>query len=142
MADGGVSNLSFTPAGEAASAAPQPIKPRTFAPLDEPEEESLDQVHLEGELDPSAMQIMNLRRKATELGFLGPEGSRNGNSLVPEWERGGSGTLHKLLLQDSAQMTAGMQAADKQRQFFEDMTQRTTMRFGGPGWPGFGNRNT
>lgn len=107
-----------------------------------------DKIDLKGEMDDANVLIMGLRRRATEMGASIAQGASSGplkgiSRPMPVWETGGYGALRRLLVQDKAQMSSNMAAAEQERNFFLELTRRTTLTINKPvearvEWPGFG----
>ncbi len=107
-----------------------------------------DRIDLKGEHEDPSFLIMSLRRHATSMGVVGtqlPEGRKGIEQPMPVWETGGNGALRRLLVQDRTQMNSNMAAAEQERNFFLELTRRTTLKHA-PAvetrieWPGFGQQ--
>ncbi|GMU54725.1 MAG: hypothetical protein AMXMBFR33_38710 [Candidatus Xenobia bacterium] len=107
-----------------------------------------DRIDLKGEHEDPSFLIINLRRQATSMGVIGaqlPEGRKGIEQPMPVWETGGNGALRRLLVQDRSQMNSNMAAAEQERNFFLELTRRTTLKHA-PAvetrieWPGFGQQ--
>lgn len=118
------------------------------APVTPPVTSKEDKIDLKGEGDDTNIQIMGLRRRATEMGAAITEAASAGplkgiSRPMPVWESGGNGALRRLLVQDRTQMSTNMAAAEQERNFFLELTRRTTLKINQAvearvEWPGFG----
>lgn len=107
-----------------------------------------DKISLQGDGDETNVQIMGLRRRATEMGVAIVQGASEGplkgiSRPMPVWETGGNGALRRLLVQDRTQMNSNLAAAEQERNFFIELTRRTTLKMpeaveARVEWPGFG----
>ncbi|MEW6282621.1 MAG: hypothetical protein AB1758_28690 [Candidatus Eremiobacterota bacterium] len=90
-----------------------------------------DRIDLKGDPDLQSQQILDLRRRATEMGIVAP-GTATGvlPRPVPEWERGGT-CLRRLLVTPGEEARNGnhLDPADHQRNFFTELTRRTSLSF-------------
>lgn len=107
-----------------------------------------DRIDLKGEHEDPSFLIISLRRQATSMGVTGaqlPQDRKGIEQPMPVWETGGNGALRRLLVQDRSQMSSNMAAAEQERNFFLELTRRTTLKHD-PSvetrieWPGFGQQ--
>lgn len=133
---------------EVLTAPAAPTNPEVPVPVTPPVISKEDKIDLKGESEDPGVLIMSLRRRATEMGATIAQGAAEGppkgiSRPMPVWETGGNGALRRLLVQDRAQMNSNMAAAEQERNFFLELTRRTTLQMSKPveahiEWPGFG----